>query len=153
LFTCSRSLVRCRRHRAAALPEDVAEHLARGALGHLVDEEHLLRALVAGQPSLAVGDDVVLPIACPGSVTTKAFTASPECGCGTPTTTAWATAGWETITSSTSAGYTLNPDTMMRSFTRSTMKRKPSSSTTATSPVRSQPSAVSAPRVASGSFQ
>ena len=54
--------------------------------------------------------------------------------------------GARASTSSTSAGYTLKPDTMMRSLARSTRKRKPSSSTTATSPVRSQPSAVSARR-------
>ena len=50
------------------------------------------------------------------------------------------------MTSSTSAGYTLKPDTMMRSLTRSTRKRNPSSSTTATSPVRSQPSGSSTAR-------
>src|SRR5690606_644115 len=37
-----------------------AENLAGGRLGDLVDEDDLLGALVAGQPGLAVGDEVVL---------------------------------------------------------------------------------------------
>src|SRR3546814_2376194 len=69
-----------------------------------------------------------------GRTTTKAFTASPECGWGTPITATSATAGCCAMTSSTSPGYTLKPETMIRSLVRSTMKRKPSSSTTATSP-------------------
>src|SRR5580765_8486824 len=87
----------------------------------------------------------------PPSVTTYAFTASPVYGWSTPTTAHDATAGCSSNTSSTSAGYTLNPDTMMRSLARSTRNNAPSSSTTAMSPVRSQPSSVSTDAVVSGS--
>jgi hypothetical protein len=43
-----------------ASAEGPAEHLAAHALGELVDEHHLVRALVAGEPLGAPGDDVVL---------------------------------------------------------------------------------------------
>ena len=54
------------------------------------------------------------------SGTTNALTASPECGCGTPTTPTSATPGCSASTSSTSAGNTLKPLTMIRSLARST---------------------------------
>ena len=46
----------------------------------------------------------------------------------------------------------LPPAVMIRSFFRSVIRRKPSSSISPTSPVRSQPSSVSAAAVASGSL-
>src|SRR3712207_411125 len=46
---------------------------------------------------------------------------SPECGWATPTAAASTTPGYSASTSSTSAGKTLNPETMMRSLARSTM--------------------------------
>ena len=58
LFTCSRTLhERASRARSA---QQLAEDLAGRAVRDLVDEHHLLRALVPGQVGLAVGDDVVL---------------------------------------------------------------------------------------------
>src|SRR5919109_496462 len=58
----------------------------------------------------------------PGFSTTKALTASPVYGCGTPITATSATFAWRKIASSTSRGYTLNPLTRMRSLIRSTRK-------------------------------
>ncbi len=84
--------------------------------------------------------------------TTTAVTASPHLSSGAPTTQTWAIAGCSAMTSSTSRGNTLNPPVTIMSLTRSTMNQKPSASSRAMSPVRSQPSRnVSA--VASGRFQ
>ena len=54
--------------------------------------------------------------------TTNSFTTSPECSSGTPTAAHFAHARMHHgITSSTSFGYTLKPDTRIMSFLRSTM--------------------------------
>src|SRR5262245_30716676 len=87
----------------------------------------------------------------PSFGTTNATTVSPVRGCGSPTTATSATAGWLPIASSTSPGYTLNPETMTTSLARSTSRSQPSSSATAMSPVYSQPSASHTVSVASSS--
>src|SRR5687768_13327519 len=75
---------------------------------------HLYRASRSPQNAISSSSST----AAPARGTTKAFTASPVWGWGTPTTAAWATAGCPARTASTSAGTTLNPDTITRSFNR-----------------------------------
>ena len=76
----------------------------------------------SGPGGRGVGDDSSSSRCTPASGTT-AFTASPVWGWVTPTTATSATPGSSAITSSTSAGKTLKPDTMMRSLARSTNQR------------------------------
>src|SRR5262245_1680956 len=57
----------------------------------------------------------------PSRSTTKAFTASPVLSSGTPITATFEIFGWRYRASSTSLGYTLNPETMIISFNRSTI--------------------------------
>jgi hypothetical protein len=75
---------------------------------------------------------------------------SPQRSCGSPTTTASATRGWETTACSTSIEEMFSPPEMIRSFLRSTIQMKPSSSARPTSPVENQPSASNAAAVSFG---
>ena len=53
----------------------------------------------------------------------NAFTASPVLSSGTPTTATFSIFSWRYRTCSMSVGYTLNPDTMIMSFFRSTIEK------------------------------
>src|SRR5690606_29856576 len=85
--------------------------------------------------------------------TTYSATTSPDLSSGTPIAALSNTPGWLEATSSTSFGYTLNPDTLIMSFLRSSRYTKPSSSMRPMSPVRSQPSGSITLAVSSGRFQ
>ena len=81
--------------------------------------------------------------------TMKAFTASPVVSSGTPTTATFSIFSWRYSTCSMSVGYTLKPETMIMSFLRSTMKKNPSSSIFAMSPVCSHRTPFSSVRIIS----
>jgi hypothetical protein len=72
--------------------------------------------------------------------TTNAVTAWPHRSSGRPTTTTSATAGHHTSAASISSGYTFSPPVLIMSSTRPDTHRSPSSSATARSPVKYQPS-------------
>ena len=84
--------------------------------------------------------------------TTNAVTAWPQRSSGSPTTTTSATAGQHTSAASISSGYTFSPPVLIMSSTRPETHRSPSSSATARSPVKYQPSRT-ARAVASGRIQ
>ena len=85
--------------------------------------------------------------------TANSFGVSPECASGTPTTAHSRSPPWLMATSSTSFGNTLKPETLIMSFLRSTMRTRPCTSMTPTSPVRKKPSAVITFAVSSGRCQ
>src|SRR6056297_99033 len=78
----------------------------------------------------------------PGAFTTQASGASPQRSWATPHTAASALLGWAISSFSSSTELIHSPPDLMRSLVRSTSRIRPRSSTVATSPVRSQPSAV-----------
>ena len=79
----------------------------------------------------------------------NALTASPVVSSGTPTTATFSIFSCRYRTSSMSVGYTLNPDTMIMSFFRSTTKKYPSSSIFAMSPVWSHRTPLTSVRIIS----
>jgi hypothetical protein len=78
------------------------------------------------------------------------FITSSSPGTARPTTAHWLTAGCWFRTLSTSIGYTLNAPRMMSSLVRPAMKRLPSPSARARSPVRNHPSRSRTSAVSSG---
>ena len=78
----------------------------------------------------------------PSLGTTHASGRSDHFGCGTPTTAASFTLGCDMSSFSISTDEIHSPPDLMRSFVRSTNRMRPAESTTATSPVRNQPSLV-----------
>jgi len=85
----------------------------------------------------------------PSRSTMNAFTASPVRSSGTPTTATFSILGWRYRTCSMSVGYTLNPETMIMSFLRSTIWKYPSSSIFAMSPECSHRTPFSSSRIIS----
>lgn len=71
---------------------------------------------------------------------TNAMTTSPSTGSGTPTIDTSRMSGCRRKKFSISAGYVLNPPTMIMSLRRPVIRRYPSASLTPMSPVWSQPS-------------
>ena len=89
--------------------------------------------------------------AVPACMRKKAQPCSPRRSSGAATTATSATPSMVASSSSTSAALTFSPPRMMMSFSRSVMVRHPSASSTPTSPVRNQPSGVTAAAVSAGS--
>ena len=101
---------------------------------HLVDEDHPLRRLVAGELLLDAGDDRRLVDRCAGSTDVTALTAWPKRSSSTPTTRQSTTPGTRLTASSTSSGKIFSPPELITLLPRPSRISEPSAATLAMSP-------------------